>query len=132
MNLDKIRKDLSFLYGREVVLFGSYVTGDFGPRSDIDVAIITRLQDRREMMDIRMEVSGRAPEGYDIQVFEQLPLVIKGSIIENFEVLFGNPLDIGMYFYHIRKIWEDFRYRMEVPTVDEIRKGMTKKRQYSQ
>jgi predicted nucleotidyltransferase len=124
MNLDKIRKDLSFLSGREVVLFGSYVKGDFGPRSDIDVAVITRLQDRREIMDVRIEASGKAPKGYDIQVFEQLPLIVKGSILQDFEVLFGNPLEIGMYFYFVRKIWEDYRHRIEVPTVEEIVKGI--------
>ncbi|NHJ15133.1 MAG: nucleotidyltransferase domain-containing protein [Candidatus Thorarchaeota archaeon] len=123
VKLDKIREDLRFLAGREVVLFGSYVSGDAGPRSDIDVAIITRSKDRDEMLNTRVEASGQAPEGYDIQVFEALPLVVKGAILEQFEVLFGDKLEIGMYFYHIRKVWEDFRHRIEVPTLEEIRRG---------
>lgn len=92
---------MSFLSDKEVVLFGSYVTENAGPRSDIDVAIITRSNDRREMMQIRIKAVGKAPDYYDIQVFEALLLVLKGAIIENFEVLFGDPLEIGMYFYHV-------------------------------
>lgn len=124
MNLEDIRRDLDFLSDREVLLFGTYVSGEFGPRSDIDVAIITRLKDRGAMMSIRIDAAGEAPDKYDIQVFEQLPMIIKGSILENFQVLFGDPLEIGEYLYLFRKFWKDFSYRIEVPTVDEIRKGM--------
>lgn len=125
MNISKIRQDLHFLSDREVVLFGSFVEQTFSPRSDIDIAIITRSQDAAKLLQIRIDASGKAPEGYDIQIFESLPLVIKGSILENFEVLFGDPLEIGMYFYHFRKLWEDYRYRIDVPTIEEIRKGVT-------
>ncbi|MHA1635989.1 MAG: nucleotidyltransferase domain-containing protein, partial [Candidatus Thorarchaeota archaeon] len=62
---------------------------------------------------------------FDIQIFEVLPLIIKGSIIENFEVLFGNPLEIGMYFFKYRKFWEDFSHRIEIPTLEEIQKGLS-------
>jgi len=126
VNLSKIREDLHFLANRDVILFGSQVSGTDSPRSDIDVAIISHSQDKEELQRIRVDASGQAPEGYDIQVFEALPLVIKGAIIEEFEVLFGNPLEIGMYFYHFRKLWEDYRYRIEVPTIEEIRKGVAK------
>ena len=52
MDLDDIREDLSFLSNREVILFGSYVTGEAGPNTDIDVAIIARLHDRKEMLRV--------------------------------------------------------------------------------
>ena len=123
MALSKIRDDLKFLKDREVVLFGSSVTGESTPRSDVDVAIISRSRDREEMMNLRIEASGMAPEGYDIQIFEALPLIVRGSILEKFEVLFGNPLEIGMYFYYERKVWDDFRQRIEEPTIEDIRKA---------
>ena len=126
MNIRRIRHDLHFLSDHEVVLFGSFVEQTFGPRSDIDIAIITRSQDAAKLLQIRIDASGKAPEGYDIQIFESLPLVIKGSILENFEVLFGDPLEIGMYFYHFRKLWEDYGYRLEVPTVEDIRRSIAK------
>ena len=124
MNVEDIRKDLSFLSNQEVVLFGSFVKGDHGPRSDIDVAIITREQDREKNFHTQLEASGKAPDRYDIQVFELLPLILKGAILEDFEVLFGDPLEIGMYFYKVRKFWEDFSHRIEIPTIAEIRKGI--------
>lgn len=124
MNLNKIREDLHFLANRDVVLFGSYVSQTSSSRSDIDVAIVTHSQNKEELMQIRIEASGQSPECYDIQVFEALPLVLKGAILEEFEVLFGDPLEIGMYFYHFRKLWEDYQHRMEVPTIEEIRKGV--------
>ena len=125
MNFSKIREDLHFLVDRDVIIFGSQVSQTASPRSDIDITIIAHSQDRDELMQIRVDAAGQAPEGYDIQVFEALPLVIKGAILEEFEVLFGDPLEIGMYFYHFRKLWEDYRYRIEVPTIEEIRKGAT-------
>lgn len=123
MDLDKIREDLRFLEDREVVLFGSVVAGASTSRSDVDVAIISRLRNRTEMMDLRIKAAGQAPEGYDIQVFESLPLIVRGSILEMFEVLFGDPLEIGMYLYYERKLWDDFRHRLEIPTIEEIQKG---------
>ncbi len=128
MNLDKVREELSFLSNQEVLLFGSCLTSEFDPNSDIDVAIIARSEDPAEMMRIRVEASGKASEKYDIQVFEQLPLIIKGTILENFETLFGNPLEIGMYLYKFRKQWDDYSHRIEVPTIDEIRRGMQRHR----
>ncbi len=124
MNINRIREDLSFLSDKEVVIFGSFVRGDFGPTSDIDIAIITRDKDKKKNLEIRIEALGRAPKCYDIHIFEELPLALKGIVIENYIVLFGDPLEIGMYFYHFRKLWEDFRHRIEIPTIAEIRKSI--------
>ena len=121
MKIEDIRDDLCFLSGREVILFGSYVTGDFTPESDVDVAIITRSSDRRSMMETRISAAGRAPERYDIQVLEALPLLVIGSILDQHEVLFGDPLEIGLYLYRYRRIWGDYQHRVEIPTIREMR-----------
>ncbi len=55
----------------------------------------------------------RAPPVYDIRIFELLPLQIKISVIENYEVLFGNRLDLSEYFYIFRKMWRDTKHRIE-------------------
>lgn len=124
MQIEEIREDLKILQADEVVLFGSYVEGTYNSQSDIDVAVVTRLKDRKQMFEMKLEYSGKAKEKYDVHIFEMLPLVVKGSILEKHQVLFGNPLEIGMYFYYVRKEWEDFQHRMEVPTIAEIRKGI--------
>ncbi|MBD3404589.1 MAG: DNA polymerase subunit beta [Candidatus Lokiarchaeota archaeon] len=124
MKIEEIKKDLQILEEHEVVLFGSYVDGTYNSQSDIDVAVITRLRNRKQMFEMKLEYSGKVKKKYDIQIFEMLPIVIKGSILEDHRVLFGNPLEIGMYFYYVRKEWEDFQHRMEIPTIAEIRKGL--------
>ena len=124
MKIDDIRKDLDFLSDRDVIIFGSFATKENTSLSDIDIAIITKTLDEGENLRVRIEASGKAPKKYDIQVFESLPMVLKGSILENFLILFGDPLEIGMYLYHFRKLWEDYSYRVEVPTIEEIRKSL--------
>ncbi len=124
MDIENIRRDLAFLADHEALLFGSAARGDYGPRSDIDVAIITRTQDPDTNHEVRLRALSQAPEGYDIHVFELLPIIVVGEILKDYVVLFGNPPDIGMYLYHYRKLWGDYRHRLEVPTLEEIKHGV--------
>ncbi len=112
-NLQEIKKDLSLLNDYEVVLFGSYASGKADIRSDIDIAIITREKDRKKAMELWNKVLGKAPENYDIKIFELLPLHIKASLFQNYKVVFGNRLDISEYFYEFRKLWNDMKYRFK-------------------
>ncbi|NWF95672.1 MAG: nucleotidyltransferase domain-containing protein [Candidatus Thorarchaeota archaeon] len=121
MKVDDVRADLHFLKDREVILFGSFVTGDLTPHSDIDVAIITRSSDRRLLMETRIDASGRASDRYDIHVLEALPLLVIGSILDHYEVLFGDPLEIGLYLCRYRRRWNDYRHRVEIPSIREMR-----------
>ncbi len=113
LKFDKIREDLKALSDYEVVVFGSYVEGGFGERSDIDVAVITRMRDQEELIKFQKELIGKFPPLYDVRVFELLPLRIKASVIENYRVLFGDPLEISEYFYFWRKMWNDVKRRVE-------------------
>ena len=110
-SVKEIKTDLSFVKDYEVVIFGSYAGKRADKRSDIDIAVITRKKDRDKCMKIWMEVLGKATDIYDIKIFELLPLHIKASLIDNYEVVFGNRLDISEYFYEFRKLWNDMKYR---------------------
>ncbi len=112
-NLQDIRTDLSFIRDYEVVIFGSYADKKADKRSDIDIAVITRKKDRNSCMEIWKEIMGKAPGIYDIKIFELLPLHIKASLTRNYEVVFGNRLDISEYFYDFRKLWNDMKYRFK-------------------
>ncbi len=107
------KSDLSFLRDYEVVIFGSYASKTANNRSDIDIAVITRMNDRSMCIEVWKGLLGRAPPVYDIRIFELLPLQIKISVIENYEVLFGNRLDLSEYFYIFRKMWRDTKHRIE-------------------
>jgi hypothetical protein len=52
------------------------------------------------------------PIKFDVRVFELFPIDIKISIIQNYEVIFGDPLEISEYFYHVRKKWDDCKHRI--------------------
>ena len=112
LSLDQIKKDLQPLSKYEVVIFGSYVTGEFRKGSDIDVAVITRIRDERQNFAILKELIGNVKPVYDVRIFELLPLKVKASIIENHIVVFGDELEISEYFYFWRKFWEDVKHRI--------------------
>ena len=112
MNLKQIKNDLAFLRGYDVVIFGSLVTGDFREGSDIDIALVTRINDYKENLDLLKNLIGKAPAVYDIRVFELLPLKIKASVMDNYIALYGALPDISEYFYHYRKMWDDCKHRV--------------------
>ncbi|MCX9011334.1 MAG: nucleotidyltransferase domain-containing protein [Candidatus Methanoperedens sp.] len=111
--LQDIKTDLYFVKDYEVVVFGSYASKKADKRSDIDVAVITRQKNRNKCIEIWWELMGKAPEVYDIKIFELLPLPIKASVIWRYEVVFGDRLDISEYFYNYRKLWNDTKHRLE-------------------
>ena len=112
-SMDEIKTDLSILNKYEVVIFGSHAAEKADRRSDIDIAVITREKDRKKCLDIWKEISGTAPDIYDIKIFELLPLHIKASLIRNYKVIFGNRLDISEYFYVFKKNWNDVKHRIK-------------------
>jgi len=111
--INELRKLLvPFQNKLEVILYGSYVEGAVRPNSDIDIAIISREKDVRQNLKLQKEVLGKVSSKFDIRVFELLPIYIQISIISNYQVIFGNPLEISEYFYLYRKKWDDCKYRI--------------------
>jgi predicted nucleotidyltransferase len=119
--LQGIKNDLSFVKDYGVVVFGSYAAKKTDKRSDIDVAVITGEANRERCIDIWRELMGKAPDIYDIKIFELLPLRIKASVIQRYEVVYGNRHDISEYFYNFRKLWNDMKHRIEENRFRSIR-----------
>lgn len=99
--------------GYWAVVYGSYARGENTMRSDIDVAVITRVKDNSENMKIWWKLLGKAPSIYDIRIFELLPLYIKMEVIENHIVIFGDEIELSEYFYFYRKLWKDQQHRIK-------------------
>lgn len=113
-NLNRIKKDLKKLDKYSVVIYGSYITDYYIPhKSDIDIAIITQKKDKESNISIWKSFWGEFPDVYDIKIFELLSLTLKMEVIENYQVVFGDPLEISEYFYHYRSIWKDMIHRIE-------------------
>lgn len=110
-SLQTIRKELRALQKYDTIIFGSYVTGDFTAKSDIDVAVITKQKNPDKNKIIWKSILGNASGKYHINVFELMPLHLKTNIINNHKVIFGNNLEITEYFYHFRKLWQDSKQR---------------------
>ena len=110
-SLSEIRRDLEPLRDYWVVVYGSYARNQCTPRSDIDVAVITKIRDPNANIKILWTLFSKIKPGYDVRIFELLPLPIKISVINNYIVIFGDPLDISEYFYFYRKLWKDVKPR---------------------
>ena len=110
-SLSEIRRDLEPLRDYWEVVYGSYARNQCTPRSDIDVAVITKIRDPNVNIKILWTLFSKIKPGYDVRIFELLPLPIKISVIDNYIVIFGDPLDISEYFYFYRKLWKDVKPR---------------------
>lgn len=111
-SLEEIRRDLEPLKDHEVVLYGSWCSGDWTPRSDIDVAVLSRSQDDQKNRKLWFSLLGKAPQRYDVRVFELLPLHVQINVVENYQVVFGDPVDVSEYFYPVRRRWKDVAHRI--------------------
>ena len=133
--MKEIKNDLKELSKYEVVLFGSCVTGDATSRSDIDIAVITRIRDEKKNSKIWFYLLGKIPPIYDLKISEMLPLHIKAEVMNNYIVVFGDRLDISEYFYYYRKLWNDVKFRYEsnrITSHAERIKGLENRRKIRQ
>ena len=67
-----------------IFLFGSQVTGEAGPLSDVDICVIAPGVSEY----YKSEILGSANENTDIVLFEDLPLPIKARIFREGRLLF--------------------------------------------
>ena len=86
--------------------------GSIRPESDIDIAILSHEKSIEKNIHLQKKLMGKVSSDFEIRVFELLPIYIQISIIENYIVIFGDPLEISEYFYLYRKKWDDCKHRI--------------------
>jgi len=106
-----------------VLLFGSCVKGKRGVRSDIDICLINP-ENKGVLLRIFEKLGGK----YDIKIFEDLPLIVKMSIINKQQIVFGNEIDLSYYFYRFRKEWADTKSRIKKNTFHSAREMIKQRR----
>ncbi len=121
--VENIARDFSFLKNRvlAILIFGSASKGIVGEKSDIDICIVAPNKNPKELLKEifqRVDVSGKK---YDVYVFEELPLYLKMEVIKTHTIVFGDPRELGEYFYLFRKLWEDQKHRQKL-TKEEMLK----------
>ncbi len=120
--IEQLQRDFAFLSADPEVLgiflYGSQVTGDATPRSDIDICIVTRSSDPHQLYLSLREIWVRVPVNllkYDVRMFHELPLFIQKDVIEMGQVV-CTPDEPALYeyLYPFRKRWEDQRFRQQL------------------
>lgn len=117
IKISELKKDFSFLEKdlKErkilgVLLYGSYAKNIQHSRSDIDICVVAPKYKTIKQQSSLLGYLWRNVNAnkYDIRLFEELPLYIKISIINNYKVLFSSDSrELEYYFYKTRKIWND-------------------------
>lgn len=101
MEIKKIKPTLLKLDNKNkikfIVLFGSVAQGTSNQLSDIDAAVFYQ-GNAEERFKFRVQAAGELPDKVDVQIFQDLPLMVKK------EVLAGKPL----YYTDFQFIFDEF------------------------
>ncbi len=120
--IKQIQRELAFLETNVqvlgILLYGSQVTGDATPRSDIDICIVTQTSEPYQLSRILQEIWQRVPVTllkYDVRMFHELPLFIQKDVIEMGRLVFTRDEPaLYEYLYPFRKRWEDQKFRQQL------------------
>lgn len=115
-----------------VVLFGSQSQKTAHAVSDIDLCLVMPAATDKVQHQILLQWAGRLSDSYDVKVFEELPLMVKGEVIKEGTVLFSRDADaLFEYFWKWKKIYDDFKYQYALaytPTQERIRQWKKRKK----
>jgi len=105
---ERILKDFDSFKGGVlgIVLFGSQAVDRGMERSDIDVCLVAPGMAPKELFGKILE--SRVTQGYDVKIFETLPLYLKGEVLEDGEIVWtSDEGELSYYFYKWRRILND-------------------------
>jgi len=123
--LEKIKNDLKFCNEYWTIIYGSFLSENYiVNRSDIDIAIITKIKDKDRNIEIWDTLLEKAPPNYDVRILELFPLYIQIEIIQNYKTIFGDALEISEYLYPYRKIWRDVLPRIKENQFESIQEKL--------
>lgn len=98
-----------------VVLYGSQVTGDTTPRSDVDICVVTRHKPTAALLLEILERQPHPDENYSIFFFHELPLYIKKDVFNEGLVIMSPDIPaLYEFYFSYRKIWEDESYIIKI------------------
>lgn len=95
-----------------VLAFGSQIEGRAHVFSDVDICIVMPKTSEKTRRETLLKVSGTLPEKYDVKMFEELPLMLKGEVIKSNKALFiRNEDELGEYLWNEKKIYDDYQHQ---------------------
>jgi len=130
---EKLHKILPAIFEETPVLFaylyGSYAKGLSHPFSDLDVGIFAEGLDIKACLDIELSLSLCIDENLghvvqsEVRVLNHLPLVVKGGILADSELIYSRAEDKRIEFEtQIRKAYFDF-----LPVIRQYQNAYRKK-----
>lgn len=138
MALDKNTKKLLVDFSKAeqgilaVLLFGSRTKKQEHAFSDYDICLVIPRTTTKERARLLFNLSGRLSETYDLKVFEDLPIMLKGEVIKNNETIYVKDDDeLFEYLWHWKKIYDDFQYQYRLAyatPLERLKKWKQKKK----
>jgi predicted nucleotidyltransferase len=94
-------------------LFGSHATGHATSRSDVDVCLVAGpKREPVEVLRAAWRKTRLREDGYDVQVFEQMPLYLKAQVLEQGDLILSrDEPTLSEHLRRWRKIWNDQAHR---------------------
>ncbi len=95
-----------------VIAFGSQVEGRTHAFSDVDICLVMPNASEKTRGETLLKLAGTLPEAYDVKIFEDLPLMLKGEVVKNSKPLFvRNENELQEYLWNWKKIYDDYIYQ---------------------
>lgn len=113
--LEPIEEDIMGAY-----LFGSHARGTATPQSDIDVCLVAGPErEARDVLATAWRKTRLRQEGYDVRIFEELPMYLKAQVLEEGELVFTRDEPaMSEYLRRWRKLWADQAHRNRTTEAD--------------
>lgn len=92
------------------ILFGSVARGEQTTKSDVDLCLVMVPAKRNRVADAQKRLAFLTETDLDVQIFQQLPLVIRSRVLKEGKVLYAR--DEALLYeiaFHTCREWEDFR-----------------------
>lgn len=104
----KLKEMPDFNRVKFVFLFGSYSNGKQNKFSDIDFAVYYK-GDSKERFKFRLNILGKLPDNFDVQIFQDLPLYVRMNVLKG-KLIYNSDLDfVYDKAYETIKVFEDFK-----------------------
>ncbi len=106
--MKKLREMPDFDRVKFVFLFGSVAEGNSNKLSDVDFAVYYD-GDGRKRFKFRLKLLGKLPDGFDVQIFQDLPLYVRINVLKG-KLIYSGDLDFAYEVaYDTIKRFEDFK-----------------------
>ena len=105
-----------------IIVYGSKIKGNYYPSSDVDICISVDLP-KKERYNARMSLLGEFPDKYDIQIFEDIPLRLKMSVLKGKLVYCKDKEKLFALALELKKEYEDFlpRYNHYITSIKNVK-----------